>query len=149
MGLLLFWLIPGIKRAPLTDMRGILTSGGIGFLAMIVPPIAVVILIVTLIGIPVALTTLLLWLLTLCFAQIVVARSLGGILLKNGRDSMGHTAVSLLLGLIFIVIVTNIPYIGGILSLLLTIIGMGALLIAAYRMFKDKNPAEMPQDSAA
>ncbi|MEJ2108415.1 MAG: zf-HC2 domain-containing protein [Acidobacteriota bacterium] len=149
MGMLLFWLLPGMKKAPLRDMRGLLISGGIGFIAAVATPIAALILVITLIGIPLAVTSLLFWLLALYFAKIVVGRYLGGMLLKNGRDTMGHTASTLLIGLVLIVIVVNLPYIGGIINVLLTILGLGALLVTGYRMFRGTPPAEPVLENTA
>ena len=74
MGLLLFWLFPGVGRISLSTGRVLFTLGGIGFLAAVATPVAALILAITLIGIPIALVTLVLWLLGLYLAKIVVAR---------------------------------------------------------------------------
>jgi len=61
---------------------------------------------------------------------------------------MSNAALSLLVGLVLVIVATNIPFIGGILKVLLTLIGLGAFLIAAWRLFKGKSLAETPQVSA-
>ena len=43
MGLLLYWIIPGMRRISLSTGRALLTSGGIGFLAAVAAPIAAII----------------------------------------------------------------------------------------------------------
>ena len=149
MGLLLFWLLPGMKRAPLSDGRGIMTSGGIGFLAAAATPIAVIILAITLIGLPIALAGLLFWLLALYLAKIVVGRYVGGILLGKERDGFGANASALIVGLVIIIAAVNLPFIGGILNILLTIIGLGALVITAFRMFKGTHVPEPVHETAA
>jgi len=136
-----------MKKVPLSDMRGLLSSGGIGFLAAVAPPIAVLILIITLIGLPVAITLLLFWLLALYFAKILVGRCIGNMLLKDRKSTLGEAALSLLIGLIIIIVAVNIPYIGGILNILLTIIGLGAFLVTGWRLFRNKPPEELPQAS--
>lgn len=147
MGLLLFWLFPGLKRAPLSRVRDLLVSGGIGFLAAVATPIAVLILAITVIGLPVALATLALWLLALYLSKIVIGRYIGSTLLGNGKDTMGSTALSLLIGITIIVVAVNLPYIGGILNFLLILIGLGGLLVAAYRMFRGRNEPEQIQEA--
>lgn len=149
MGLLLFWLLPGLKRAPLSNVRGLLASGGIGFLAAVATPIAAIIMAITVIGLPVALATLILWLLALYLSKIVIGRYIGGILTGNGKDTFGSTALSLLIGITIIVVAINLPYIGGILNILLILIGLGALLITAYRLFRRRHETGQLQESAS
>ncbi|MBN2317485.1 MAG: zf-HC2 domain-containing protein [Acidobacteria bacterium] len=148
-GLLLFWLLPGLKRAPLSSGRGLLASGGIGFLAAVATPIAGVILAITVIGLPLALVTLAFWLLALYLSKIVIGRYIGSTLLGNGNDTVGSTALSLLIGITIIVVAINLPFIGGILNILLMLIGLGAFLITAYRMFRGRNETEQIQESAS
>lgn len=149
MGVLLFWIIPGMKKVPLTDMRGLLSSGGIGFLAAVATPIAAVILIITLIGLPVGVTLLLFWLLVLYYAKILVGRCIGNMLLKEKKNTLGEAALSLLIGLVIVIVAVNIPYIGFVLNILLTILGMGAFLISFWRLFRKKAPEELPEVSAS
>jgi uncharacterized membrane protein len=137
----LFWLVPGMKRAPLADLRGLLTSGGIGFVVVVATPVAAIILAITVVGLPVALVSFLFWLLALYLAKIVVGRFIGGWLLKNGNDSFGADASALIIGLLIVIIAVNLPFIGGILNFLLTLIGLGALLVTAFRMFREKRAA--------
>jgi hypothetical protein len=136
MGLLLFWLIPGIKDTPLSNGRGLLTSGGIGFLALVAPPVAVIILAITVLGLPIAFTTLLFYLLALYLSKIVVGRYIGKVLLGSDKDTMAATALELLLGIFIVIVAVNLPFIGGILNILLIIIGLGALLISAYHTYR-------------
>jgi len=51
------------------------------------------------------------------------------------RDQrFGSVASVLLVGLVVISIAVNLPYIGGVISFLLTLIGFGMLLIELYRV---------------
>ena len=148
-GLLLFWLLPGLKNAPLSSGRILLVSGGIGFMAAVATPIAVIILAITIIGLPVALVALAFWLLALYLSKIVIGRYLGSALLGNGNATMGSTALSLLIGITIIVVAINLPYIGGVLNILLMLIGMGALLIATYRLFRGTGGTERTLEPAS
>lgn len=134
MGLLLYWLIPGMRRFSLSTVRTLLTSGGIGFLVAAATPIAAIILAITLIGIPVALLLAILWLLGLYMSKVVVAKCIGSAILGERRDGLASTLLSLLVGMVIVIVAVNLPYIGGILNFLLMLIGFGGLIIAIYRM---------------
>jgi hypothetical protein len=142
MGLLLCWIIPGMRRISLSSGRALLTSGGIGFLAAVAVPIAAIILAITLIGIPVALLLVVLWLLGLYLAKIVIAKCIGSAILGSKSNGLSSTLLPLLLGLVIVIIAVNLPYIGGVLNFLLMITGLGALVLAIYRM----RPAAASQD---
>jgi predicted acyltransferase (DUF342 family) len=135
-GLLLFWLFPPVGRVSLSSAREILTSGGIGFLAAVAAPVAAIIMVITLIGIPIAVMTLAFWLLGLYLAKIVVAGYIGGMILGERKEGMTATALNLIIGLAIIIVATNLPFIGGVLNLLLILIGLGGLLIAIYKMWR-------------
>jgi hypothetical protein len=131
MGLLLFWLFPGIARTPLSTAKNALKSGGIGFLAAVATPIAAVILAITMIGIPIALTALVLWLFGLYLAKILIARCIGDAIFANRGDKIS-TVLGLLIGIVIVVIAVNLPYVGGILNFILILIGFGGLVLAAW-----------------
>ena len=138
MGLLLYWIIPGMRRISLSTGRALLTSGGIGFLAAVAAPIAAIILAITLIGIPVALLLVVLWLLGLYLAKIVVAKCIGSAILGTKSNGLSSTLLPLLVGLVIVIIAVNLPYIGGVLNFLLMIDrpgcpGVGYLPYAASR----------------
>jgi hypothetical protein len=106
-------------------------SAGYGFVALIVTPIVVVILCVTLLGIPLGIGSLMLYLAGLYLAKIIV----GGYL---GRELMGSrnglpTVLGLLLGIAMLQVVFLIPYGGGILKLAVTCIGLGSLVLTLQR----------------
>ena len=142
MGLLLYWIVPGMRRISLSTSRALLTSGGIGFLAAVAAPIAAIILAITLIGIPVALLLVVLWLLGLYLAKIVIAKCIGSAILGSKNNGLSSTLLPLLLGLVIVIIAVNLPYIGGVLNFLLMITGLGALVMTIYRM----RPAAVSQD---
>ncbi len=141
-GLLLFWLFPAVGRVPLSSSRDLLASGGIGFLAAAAAPVAAIILLFTLIGIPIAMVALMFWLLGLYLAKIVLARCIGGAILKDEDQGMASTARCLLIGLVVIIAAINLPFIGGVLNFLLVLIGFGALLIGVYQMWKNRSATE-------
>jgi hypothetical protein len=139
MGLLLYWIFPQIGRIPLSNGRFALMSGGIGFLAAVATPIAALLLGITVIGLPIALVALVLWLLGLYLSKIIVARYVGGAILRTQDEKMSSAALSLVIGLIIVIICVDLPYIGGVINFLLVLIGLGALVMTAYQQFGSRN----------
>ncbi len=132
MGLILYWIAPGLRRISFSNAKTVLTSGGVGFLAAVATPIAAVILAITLLGIPVALLLIALWLLGLFLAKIVIAKWIGATILGTGENGLSSTFLPLLVGLIIVIVAVNLPYIGGILNFILILVGLGALVKTLY-----------------
>jgi hypothetical protein len=125
-GLLLFWLAPSVAGIKLETSQASLIAGGVGFLAVVATPIAVVILSITLVGLPIALISLFLWLAGLYLAKIVVGAFVGRSLFQGSRF------LTLLVGLALIFVAVNIPYIGWIVNILLTLLGLGAMILRLW-----------------
>src|SRR5262249_14612946 len=99
-------------------------------IAVIVTPVAAVIIGITLIGLPIALISVAVWALGLYLAKIVLAAFVGRALFPSQGTSI---ALALIAGLLPILIVVNLPYVGGIANLILSCLGFGALLLAIYQ----------------
>ena len=84
----------------------------------------------TLIGLPLALVLLVLWCLGLYLAKIVLAAFLGRSILSAPDTPV---ALALLAGLVLILLSINLPYVGGLVNIILTLVGLGAILLVAYR----------------
>jgi len=125
-GLLLFWLVPALAGVRLETGRVLLTAGGVGFLAIVATPVAVIILAITLIGLPIALISLAVWLAGLYLAKIVVAAFLGQSLIRGSRF------LNLLVGLALILVAVSIPYVGWVVNILLTLLGFGAIILRLW-----------------
>jgi hypothetical protein len=131
-GLVLFWLVPGLSRASFDGTAELLTSAGIGFLALVATPIAAVVAGITLIGLPLGLILFACWLLACYLAKIVVAGFVGRSLLA-GSNGAQPVALILLVGLALIVIAINIPFVGPLINLFLIMIGLGVIVMKTYR----------------
>ena len=101
---------------------------GIGLLGVIVIPIIFLILLFTIIGMPLGIIIILSYLIYLYLTKIFVSFFIGRRFLKLFGASF-KSGWTLLIGLIIFVILTSIPFIGGIIYLLLLFLGFGALLI--------------------
>lgn len=113
------------------------TSIGLGLLLMIVAPIVIIILIITLVGIPLALILLALWVVALYFAEILAGISVGRYILKKDRD-MEMTKKSLytsaLVGIALCWVFFSIPFIGWFLWLVATWWGLGGMALTLKRI---------------
>ena len=127
-GLVLFWLFPALLTLTLHSGIQAVKHGAIGLITAIVVPIVSVIVCFTIIGIPLGIIGILLWILGLYFAKIVVALLIGRRLFAGQTGQLPHHAALLVAGLVLILIAVNIPYVGGLVNFLLTILGLGLLV---------------------
>ncbi len=103
-------------------------SVGIGFLGAVVLPIVAVIAMLFIIPIPLSLMTLVLLGVAVYVAKLLVAWSLGDALLQQVRPgSLGNPYISLAVGLFPLLLAMMIPWLGGLLSLAVVMLGLGAL----------------------
>jgi cytoskeletal protein CcmA (bactofilin family) len=130
-GLILFRVAPRLSQINLDTGRTLLLTGGIGFIAAVVPPLAGLIAGLTLIGLPLGLMTIGLWVTALYLSKIIIAAFLGRALFPSGSHGI---AVPLLAGLAVVFLAANLPFVGPVIGFLLTILGLGALIISIYRM---------------
>src|SRR6185503_4424041 len=98
-GLVLFRLVPALSRVSLETSHDLLLSAGVGFLTIVAPPIAALLAIITLVGLPLGLFTLALWIAAGYFAKIVIAGFLGRSLMEKSGDTQPAIALVLLAGL--------------------------------------------------
>jgi len=133
-GLVAFRMIPALARANFETSRELLLAAGAGFVALIATPVAAVLASITLIGLPIGLMLGAAWVMAAYLAKIVIAGFIGRSLLQNTGETEPSIAPVLLAGLIPVFIATNLPYIGGLINLLLVILGLGAIAIQIVQM---------------
>lgn len=136
LGLLWRWLFRAAADRVDDTLTGTpLPSLGIGCLALLVAPFSLLVLFVVGVviggwGIPVILWLVMLAILLLSGA--IVAQSIGYWLLRMTRQQGGAT-VQLLLGAVILAILSIIPFVNVMTSLLVGTVGLGAVLVALYR----------------
>ena len=133
-GWLLFRLAPGAADVRFETPAAAIRTLGIGLLCVIAAPVAAVIAAVTLVGLPVAAVAIFLWALAIYLAKIPVALFLGRTIL--GPSGHGGLAPALLVGLLAVFVAVELPLIGWVIDLALTLIGVGVLctwVLAAHR----------------
>ena len=129
-GMAFLWAAAGFRSVSIGAGVDALKTAGVGFLWLLGVPIAAILVAFTLVGVPLSLIAVAAWMVAIYLAKIVVAAFVGRMLL---RDSESLPA-TLLAGLAAVIVAVNLPFIGGFISFILTIIGLGLIvqyLIAA------------------
>jgi cytoskeletal protein CcmA (bactofilin family) len=110
-------------------------SLGWGALALFVTPIAALVVIITIIGLPVGLIALVLYGIAVYLSQIPIGFLIGRLIIRrNGEiESRGLMIGALALGLAILLVLGLIPYVGGLVMLLTIIFGLGSLVVSVAR----------------
>ncbi|HZI50547.1 MAG TPA: hypothetical protein VFE29_01895 [Terriglobia bacterium] len=125
-GLCLFKLVPALVPMRFVSGMDWLKAGGVGFMTLVAVPVAAIIVGITVIGLPIALVSFVLYLVACYFAKIIVAAFVGRSVMHNSG------AVSLLAGIVLVVIAVNLPWIGGLINFVLILLGLGAIALTTY-----------------
>ncbi len=113
-----------------------------GFVFLVCLPVAAILVMITVIGLPSGILGLILYGVLLYVGRIFCACALGRLILRGGRrESRGLLIGATFLGVSILTIATGIPFVGWAIGLLAVILGAGAVLVSL------KRPA--PQEKAA
>jgi len=131
-GMLLHRLLPDLFVADLERSSDFFRAMGFGAIALIGTPIALILCLITIVGIPIGVIGTFLYLTSLFVSVIVVASLVGtSITATMGfePEDIGF-GLSLLVGLVVVLVGMNLPFVGGILRLLVVLTGLGLLVDA-------------------
>lgn len=136
-GLAAIWLVPGFVRS----VSGAVVQGWrsplLGFAVLVATPVAVVLGAVTLVGLPLAVLTLIFYIIALYLAKIFVGASLGQFVLRTDSSSRGQMIGALLVGLVILTIAFQVPYaIGKVIHVVTLCFGLGAFAWHIYRVWR-------------
>jgi hypothetical protein len=135
-GVIVLALVPSLRRMSIDSGSQALTAGGVGLVTLVATPIIAVLAAITIIGLPVGVFGLLLWCVGIYLAKVVIARFVGARLLEV-TDNPRHYMLTLALGLTVVIVLINLPLIGGVLNFLLTILGLGLLVLFLKRTYDE------------
>lgn len=117
--------------------QSLLKSVLFGLIFLIAIPVLLTILLVTVIGIPIALIGLALFLIALYLSQVFIGTALGRFILPDnwGNLGRGYNLLAMVIGVIIIagLRAVPLPYFGGIVTAIVTILGIGAIVIGLSR----------------
>ncbi len=145
-GLVLLLIAPGFFSETVQTADRVGVSLGIGALVMIATPIIALLACITVVGLSVGISTLLLWLIALFNVKLFVAAWVGRkILGKNAFmgvvagartwpvPNKGALIGQMALGLLLIDAIRLVPYLGICVAILVQVWGFGALVLTLYR----------------
>ncbi len=133
-GAILLALVPGLRSVTINTSRDALIPAAVGLVALVATPLIAVIVAFTVIGIPIGAFAFLLWLVGLYLAKIPVAYILGARLSEGHAER--HFVAVLAAGLVVVIVLVNLPFIGGALNFLMTIAGLGLLVAFLWQAFQ-------------
>ena len=115
---------------------------GVGALIVFVAPIAALILLITVIGIPVSFLSMLLYVVLLYLSQVFAGYFLADLAFqKFGVDL--HPVLKALIGVLVLALIFKIPFIGWLIHLAAVIFGSGAFM--HYMLAQKEKQAELPE----
>jgi hypothetical protein len=139
--LLVMWLFGRqIRRAAETITTRPLEAGVTGLAACVILPILAIVALVTIIGIPVGLGILLVLIPLIALIGYIVASYWVGEKLGSMMNLRAGPVVLMIIGLVVLQLVGLIPWIGGLLAFLATLMGAGALILYLWRARRGEPP---------
>jgi cytoskeletal protein CcmA (bactofilin family) len=135
-GWIVFRLVPRAAGIRIDTGAGWLTSLGVGAVAICATPILALVVGVTIIALPIAVFAILMWMTLLYLAKIFIAFLVGRMVLDSGSSRGRHVAPTLLVGLVLVIVAINLPFVGGLVNLLLTVTGFGVAVLEIARWYK-------------
>ncbi len=126
-GLVLLWIFPSLRTVGLPNAMAVLREGGIGLVVAVTAPVAAVLACITIVGIPLGIVAFLLGAIALYFSKAVLAQAIGRLLFHSPAGPP-HYAATLLAGLVIVIVAINVPFIGGFLNVVLTLVGLGLIV---------------------
>jgi len=135
-GLLVHWLIPSLFAARLAGGPAIAKTIGVGFVALVAAPVAIVLVALTMVGLPLALLAVAVWGAGLYLSSILVGTLLGRTLLSRQHGATVSFASALLVGLAVVTVAVNVPHVGGLLRFFVITLGLGIGTIQAGRIWQ-------------
>jgi len=140
---LLYWLFP---RFTVTSSRTLgaapVKSLGLGAGIFFSGPPIILLLVITIIGIPIALATAAFYIIALLVGYLISAFFLGERMLRLVRRADATTArwriLAVAVALVVLTLLRQIPYAGAMIALIAVILGLGAMVLQAFTHYADR-----------
>lgn len=145
-GLVVVMLLPRAAASVADAVRTApLTSFLLGLLLIVVLPVFFTVLLVTVVGIPVALVGFAVFFSVLYLSQVFLGLALGRVILPSRWDtnSRGYNLLAMVIGVLIIggLRLIPVPYAGGIIALVTAVLGLGAFVLAIRSA---RRPVKLP-----
>ncbi len=135
-GVLLLKFYPNYtKRVAETVQKKFWKSLGVGFLALIITPLAILVLMVTIIGIPLGIMLGFTYMVGLYVAKIFIAYTIGLYVFRKSSKRIGRYW-PMVVGLLIFYVVTFIPILGGLVAFGVAVTGFGAIVLEYRKTYE-------------
>ncbi len=136
-GIVSLMLAPGLTQknsdsVPVKPLKNLLW----GLMFLIITPIVVILLLITVIGIPLSLIVLVIYIIFLYISRICVGFWVGQYVLKKLHKETRFKVLTMALGLLIVFIGINLPIIGIFIHLVILLIGLGAIILTEYDVYQ-------------
>jgi len=135
-GLILHALAPSWFAGRIETGRAFFASLGLGAAFAVLFPFGLVLLALTIVGIPAALIGLAAWAVSLYLGAVVAAALIGRSLVRPRGDSMREFGMALAAGLAVVVLLRNLPFVGAPAGWVIALVGVGVLLAQAHAAWR-------------
>jgi cytoskeletal protein CcmA (bactofilin family) len=147
-GLVLLLLMPGFYADATIACKNYAPAAGFGLLFMFATPIAAIIACVTVVGLALGITTLLLYAIAMYASTIFLSGFIGELILGPAGGT-GAMIGKLALGLFILHVLRVLPYVGGWILFIAMFWGFGAMIMAIYKRLKPQLAGGVPEPVAA
>jgi anti-sigma factor RsiW len=142
-GLVLFALTPGLFATRVDTAGRFFTAVGAGLAALFLLTVLTILLLVSVIGIPVALFVMLGIAAVVFLGPVVVAAVVGRSVMRSSSDSTRDFAIALLVGVVLTALLISLPVVGGFAFAVLIFEGIGLLALEALDWWNDRRAARV------
>jgi len=134
-GLVLLLIAPAFFYDVKNAFKKVGPTSGLGVLFLLATPVAAILVCITIVGIPVGIAVLFLYVIAIYSAQVFVGAWLGEKIL-GAAVGLGPALGRLALGLAIIRVLRIIPYLGALVGAVVVVWGLGALVLTLYRYMR-------------
>ncbi len=120
------------RRVMSTAERSAPVSLGVGCLTMMIVPILLVLFAITLIGIPVTMVLAIAWAAAIVFGWIAIGYFAGNRVLDALKVKNIAPVLAVFVGVLVLAFVNAVPCVGGLVSLLIATLGLGAVVLTRF-----------------
>jgi cytoskeletal protein CcmA (bactofilin family) len=135
-GMVLHALLPGVYDGRLATAGEFFRTLGLGFLVFVAAPVTLALTALTLVGVPLAVMGLCLYLSSLYAGLIVVAALLGTAVVHADSEGWRGFGLALLAGLAILAVATHVPFLGPLVQIVAVLVGLGLLAQRAHLAFR-------------
>jgi hypothetical protein len=144
-GLLFFWLVPRLSSGAAATLRAEPGRSMLaGFVLLVTVPVAALLLVVSVLGLPVGVVLVALYLVALLLGLLTTAYALGELesrLMKRPPVvARSQRAIVLVAGVLTLAVLRSVPFVGAWTLFLAVLFGLGSLALWTYRVWMERIP---------